>query len=78
MNVTSIKNRRSWALHHVMIRGIERTEIFQDDKDRDSFLDRFGGILLESSTSCYAWSLLSNHAHFLRNEAIEEFLLESQ
>jgi len=36
------------ALHHVMIRGIERTEIFQDDKDRDSFLDRRGGILLES------------------------------
>ncbi len=49
------------ALHHVMIRGIERREIFQDDKDRDSFLDRLGGILLESSTPCYAWSLLSNH-----------------
>ncbi|MBK5102438.1 MAG: transposase, partial [Desulfobacteraceae bacterium] len=53
------------ALHHVMIRGIERREIFQDDKDRESFLDRLGGILLESSTPCYAWSLLSNHAHFL-------------
>ena len=53
------------ALHHVMIRGIERTAIFRDDRDRDSFLDRFGDILLESSTPCYAWSLLSNHAHFL-------------
>ena len=53
------------ALHHVMIRGIERTAIFRDDKDRDSFLDRFGGILLETATSCYAWALLSNHAHFL-------------
>ena len=49
------------ALHHVMIRGIERREIFQDDKDRESFLDWLGGILLESSTPCYAWSLLSNH-----------------
>jgi putative transposase len=28
-------------------------------------LDRLGAILLESSTPCYAWSLLSNHAHFL-------------
>ena len=46
-----------------MIRGIERTAIFRDD--RDPFLDRFGDILLESSTACYAWSLLSNHAHFL-------------
>lgn len=53
------------ALHHVMIRGIEKTAIFRDDKDRTSFLDRLGGILLDSSTPCYAWALMSNHAHFL-------------
>jgi putative transposase len=53
------------ALHHVIIRGIERCVIFRDDKDRDAFLDRLGGILVESSTPCYAWSLMSNHAHFL-------------
>ena len=53
------------ALHHVMIRGIERKKIFRDDKDRNSFLDRLGGILLDSFTPCYAWSLLGNHAHFL-------------
>jgi putative transposase len=53
------------ALHHVIIRGIERTVIFRDNQDRESFLDRLGGILMESSTPCYAWSLLSNHAHFL-------------
>lgn len=53
------------AVHHVMIRGIERRAIFRNDKDRESFLDRMGRILLESSTPCYAWSLLGNHAHFL-------------
>jgi putative transposase len=53
------------ALHHVMIRGIEKTVIFRNDNDRDLFLDRLGGILLQSSTPCYAWSLLDNHAHFL-------------
>jgi putative transposase len=53
------------ALHHVMIRGIDRTAIFRTDEDRDSFLDRLGEILIWSSTPCYAWSLLSNHAHFL-------------
>ena len=53
------------ALHHVMIRGIEKRVIFRDDRDRDAFLDRMGGILVESSTPCYAWSLLDNHAHFL-------------
>jgi REP-associated tyrosine transposase len=53
------------ALHHVMIRGIEKRVIFRDDRDREAFLDRMGGILVESSTPCYAWSLLDNHAHFL-------------
>ena len=53
------------AIHHVIIRGIERKAIFQDNSDREAFLDRLGGLLMESSTSCYAWSLLGNHAHFL-------------
>ena len=48
-----------------MIRGIDRTVIFRNDEDRESFLDRLGEILMGSSTPCYAWSLLSNHAHFL-------------
>jgi putative transposase len=53
------------ALHHIIIRGIERRVIFRDDEARESFLDRLGGILLESAAPCYAWSLLSNHGHFL-------------
>ena len=53
------------ALHHIMIRGIERRKIFQDDTDRDNFLDRLGDILTDSSTACYAWAVLPNHAHFL-------------
>ena len=47
------------ALHHVMIRGIDRTVIFRNDEDRESFRDRLGGVLMGSSTPCYAWSLLS-------------------
>ena len=27
-------------LHHVMIRGIERRKIFNDDKDRENFIER--------------------------------------
>jgi REP element-mobilizing transposase RayT len=48
-----------------MIRGIERKRIFKDNKDRDNFIERLGHIVKETSTSCYAWSLLPNHAHFL-------------
>jgi len=52
-------------LQHVMARGIERREIFKDDKDRKSFLDRLAVILEETQTQCYAWSLIPNHFHLL-------------
>jgi len=48
-----------------MARGIEGREIFKDDKDRKSFLDRLGLILEETQTQCYAWALLPNHFHLL-------------
>jgi putative transposase len=52
-------------LQHVMARGIERTKILRDDKDRKSFLDRLGNILEETQTQCYAWALITNHFHLL-------------
>ena len=52
-------------LQHVMARGIERRKIFFDDKDRESFLERFAGILEETQTQCYAWALIPNHVHLL-------------
>ena len=52
-------------LHHIMIRGIERRKIFNDDKDRKNFIERLSILLPETKTQCYAWSFLSNHAHFL-------------
>ena len=52
-------------LHHVMIRAIERRKIFNDDKDRKDFIERLSILLPETKTQCYAWSFLSNHAHFL-------------
>lgn len=53
------------ALHHIIARGIERSKIFQDSKDRNNFLDRFGGIVRETGTSCFAWALIPNHFHLL-------------
>jgi len=52
-------------LHHVIIRGIERRKIFNDDKDRENFLGRLSLLLPETKSRCYAWSFLLNHAHFL-------------
>ena len=52
-------------LNHVMIRGIELRKIFNDDKDRDNFVERLSTLLPETKAKCYEWSFLSNHAHFL-------------
>jgi len=48
-----------------MVRGIEKRRIFLDDKDRQSFVDRFSELLLKTQTSCIAWSLMTNHFHLL-------------
>ncbi len=49
------------ALHHIMARGIERRDIFEDDFDRNNFLERIEKIILETDTRCYAWALIPNH-----------------
>jgi REP element-mobilizing transposase RayT len=48
-----------------MIRGIERRNIFRVKKDREDFLKRLSNLLPETQTCCYAWVLMSNHAHLL-------------
>ena len=51
-------------LHHIMIRGIERRRIFNDDKDRENFIERLSVLIPETQTQCYAWAFMTNHAHF--------------
>jgi len=53
------------AMHHIIIRGIERKAIFNDRADRADFIKRLGGIISETETGCYAWVLMTNHVHLL-------------
>ena len=53
------------TLHHVMIRGIERRTIVDDEKDREDFVSRLGKLSEETETAIYAWALMTNHAHIL-------------
>ena len=53
------------SLHHVMIRGIEKGNIVEDDKERGEFVNRKGRLSVGLKTPVYAWSLMSNHAHIL-------------
>jgi REP element-mobilizing transposase RayT len=53
------------ALHHIIIRGIEKCQIFRDNRDHDQFVQRLADILTETETPCYAWALMPNHVHLL-------------
>ena len=45
------------ALHHIIIRGIERKPVFKDKIDYGNFIDRLGKILVDTGTACFAWVL---------------------
>jgi REP element-mobilizing transposase RayT len=53
------------ALHHIIVRGIEKGAIFKDRHDNYNFLDRLGDILSDTTTPCFSWALLFNHFHLL-------------
>jgi putative transposase len=53
------------TLHHVMIRGIDKSNIVDDRRDRQDFVSRMGAIASDTKTAIYAWALMTNHAHIL-------------
>jgi REP element-mobilizing transposase RayT len=48
-----------------MVRGIERTRLFQDGRDRTEFLRRLGSLVERTGTRILAWVLMDNHVHLL-------------
>jgi putative transposase len=48
------------VLHHVMVRGIERRDIFRTDTDREDFVTRLAALAEAGAVSVFAWALLPN------------------
>jgi len=53
------------TLHHVILRGIDRRNIVDDQTDREDFVSRLNKLSEETGTTIYAWALLTDHAHIL-------------
>ena len=53
------------ALHHIMIRGINKSVIFRNKEDKKRFLQRLGQAVQASKSSICAWVLMDNHIHLL-------------
>jgi len=48
-----------------MVRGIERTTLFRDDRDRADFVARLARLAEGGAWRVYAWALVGTHAHLL-------------
>src|SRR2546422_7078952 len=53
------------VLHQVRARGSARQRIFQDDADREDFVQRLARLAAAEALTVYAWALLPNHFHLL-------------
>jgi REP element-mobilizing transposase RayT len=53
------------AIWHVTARGNDRRDIFRDDDDREKFLQFFGAAAKRNQWKVLAYTLMTNHYHFV-------------
>ena len=56
------------GIYHVMLRGINRQRIFEDDEDREKFLEILKKSKEKDGFDLLAWCLMPNHVHLLIHE----------
>ncbi|WP_416147453.1 transposase [Salipaludibacillus sp. HK11] len=64
--------KSSSGIYHIMLRGVNRRQIFHDDEDCIRFLQTVGKYKLKSELGVYAWCLMGNHVHLLLSEGRED------
>ena len=69
------RKRSESGIYHIMLRGINQQQIFEDEEDNLKFLET----LLKYKEQCryeiYAYCLMGNHAHILLKEGKEDLTL---
>jgi putative transposase len=55
----------SSALYHMMARGDRREDIYEDDADREAFLQLLGAVCQRYGWRCHAYCLMNNHYHLV-------------
>ena len=56
-------------IYHVMLRGVDRQAIFEDQQDEDKFLSLLNRYRLRCGFAVYGYCLMSNHVHLLLHAA---------
>ncbi|RLI04676.1 hypothetical protein DRO22_03695 [Candidatus Bathyarchaeota archaeon] len=55
------------TVYHITSRGDKREKIFENDKDRETFLEILGSVVKRYNFLRHAYCLMDNHYHLLRN-----------
>lgn len=62
------REKSKTGVYHVMVRGINQQDIFEDDEDRQRYLETIARFKEELNFEVYAYCLMNNHVHLLINE----------
>jgi len=65
------REKSSSGIYHIMLRGVNKQTIFEDDEDRQKFLDILNKYKAISEYKLYSYCLMDNHVHLLLREREE-------
>ncbi|WP_404356437.1 transposase [Cytobacillus firmus] len=70
------RRKGSSGIYHIMLRGINKQTIFEDDEDRETFLEILKKYKDRDKYVLYSYCLMDNHIHLLLRE-LEEPISQS-
>ena len=65
----TVRRRSESGVYHVMLRGINRQLIFEDEEDENTFLRILSSCKKRCGFALYGYCLMGNHVHLLLKEA---------
>ena len=69
------RKKSNSGIYHIMLRGINRQQIFEDDEDNQRFIETLSKYKEECGYSIYAYCLMGNHLHILLKENQQDLTL---
>ena len=74
----SSRRKTSTKVYHIIIRGINKQDIFLDNQDYRKFLKEFERVKTKYSFDIYAYALMKNHVHMIIFDKNENMSLAIQ
>ena len=67
-----VREKSETGIYHIIVRGINRQDIFLEDEDKVQYLNRILGCRKAYGVKVFAYCLMSNHVHLLMQEGRED------